>query len=334
MADNIAIPGSDSAALAAASATAGGIGVPAPHRYRAAFEKALPLCKALPVEELLPINVDVQGAVAAGLSTLKRVMHLRDRAQALPEFDIKVFDDLETHTLATGHAHTLYQTASAEPEELRELNEEGMRLRGVLYADAVALATRKLINGERINEMKANVGYQNLAFDLMALAQVLRSNWDKISSKTAITSDDLDRAELIGDRLMNALSDRAIAPAALADVTEQRQRNFTLFVHSYSQVRRAITFLRWDENDLDQLAPSLYAGRGNSNIKKKDDPTSSQPSVPSPPPAAGNAPGASAASSGTTQPGIPAVTDTSAPVVSPKNAPASKDPFLTGRTQG
>jgi len=303
--------------------------VPAPHRYRAAFEKALPLSKALPMEELIPINVDVAGAVSSGLSTLKRVMHLRDRAGALPEFDIKVFDDLETHTLATAHAHTLLLSASAEPEELRELNEEGIRLRGVLYADAVALSTRKLINGERIGEMKANPGYQNLAFDLMSLAQLLRSNWDKIASKTAITLDDLDRAELVGDRLMNAISDRAIAPAALADVSEQRQRNFTLFTNAYDQVRRAITFLRWSENDLDVLAPSLYAGRGNSNIRKKDDPNSPQPGTPGGSPSTGTVTGASPAAP-TTQPGVPAGSPAGSvtPATPSKNAPAPKEPFL------
>ncbi|MET0790729.1 MAG: hypothetical protein ABW061_04350 [Polyangiaceae bacterium] len=326
MSDNNSIPGSSSAAPAA-PATSGTIGVPAPHRYRAAFEKALPLCKELPNDKLLPINVDVAGAVSTGLSTLKRVMHLRDRAGALPEFDIKVFDDLETHTLATGHAHTLYLSASAEPEELRELNEEGLRLRGMLYADAVALSTRKLINGERIGELKANPGFQNLAFDLMGLAQILRSNWDKISSKTAITPDDLDRAELVGDRLMNAISDRAIAPAALADVSAQRQRNFTLFTRAYDQVRRAITFLHWDEGDLDVLAPSLYAGRGNSNIRKKDEQPGPQPTVPGTAPAPGTAPVAGSGS-GSSQPFAPVTEPAAAVPAAAKNVAAPKDPFL------
>ena len=328
MATHITVPAPDSTAPAVTT-TPAAIGVPAPHRYRAAFEKALPLCKALPSEELIAVNIDVEGAVSTGLSTLKRVAHLRDRAGALPEYDLKAFDDLEMHILATAHAHTLFQSASAEPEELRELNDEGVRLRGMLYADAVALATRKLINGDRLVEMKSNVGYQNLAFDLMALAQLLRSNWDKISSRTAIGGEDLDRAELVGDRLMNAISDRAIAPGALAAVSEQRQRNFTLLVNAYDQVRRAITFLNWKEDDVDELAPSLYAGRNNSNIRKKDGQPSPQPGASGAPPSAGSPAAAAAGASPITQPTIPvAVPATSAPVTPSKSAAAPKDPFI------
>lgn len=248
------------------------IGTPAPHRYSVAYEKTLPATEVIPSDELATINVDIAGAVTLALGTLKRVMQFRDRAAALPEFDVASFDELEQHALAMGHAHTLYLGVSAAPEALLELNEEGMKLRGVLYADASALAARKLISGDRIDAMKANVGYQNLAFDLMALAQVLRGSWDKISSKTAVTTDDLDRAELIGDQLMNALSDRAVSPQSVGEVAVQRQRNFTLLARTYDQVRRAVMFLRWEEGDLDTLAPSLYAGRGNSNAKKKDEP--------------------------------------------------------------
>jgi hypothetical protein len=59
---------------------------------------------------------------------------------------------------------------------------------------------------------------------------------------------------------------REQVPAALALVSLQRQRNFTLFASAYDQARRAIIYLRWDEQDVDTIAPSLYAGRN----RKKD----------------------------------------------------------------
>ncbi len=276
---------SSTPSIAPTAATQPTIGAPAPHRYSIAYDNALPASQAIAADELLPINVDVAGAVTLALGTLKRVAQYRDRAAALPEFDVAAFDQLEQHALAMGHAHTLYLVASAAPEALLQLNEEGMSLRNTLYADASALATRKLISGDRIGELKANVGYQNLAFDLMAFAQVLRGSWDKISSKTAVTTDDLDRAELIGDQLVNALSDRAVSPQAVLEVSTQRQRNFTLLARTYDQVRRAVSFLRWQEADADALAPSLYSGRGNSNAKKKEDPKPSGGDAPAPGPA-------------------------------------------------
>jgi hypothetical protein len=239
----------------------------------------MPASKALDVNDLATINIDVTSAIATTVGKLPGILALRDSAQALPGFDATVFDQLETYTLATGHAHTLYMGASSAPEAIVELNERGMNLRNTLYADAVALATRNLISGDRIGELKANIGYKNLAFDLMALAGVLRGSLDKIAGKTAITTEDLDQAELIGDQLVSAVGSREEAPASLADVSTQRQRNFTLFLNAYDQVRRAVTFLRWNEGDLDRIAPSLYSGRGNSNARTKPDPQPAPPPV-------------------------------------------------------
>jgi hypothetical protein len=123
----------------------------------------------------------------------------------------------------------------------------------------------------------------------MALASILRDNWDKVSTKTAITLADLDQAELIGDQLVNAVGLREETPASVAEISLQRQRNFTLFLKAYDEVRRAISFLRWKEDDVERIAPSLYSGRGNSNARKKigdtqpgtDQPVPHPPSVPS-----------------------------------------------------
>jgi hypothetical protein len=243
----------------------------------------MPASKALAATDLITINIDLPSAIATAVGKRPGIMALRDSAKALPGFDISAFDQLETYTLAAGHAHTLYMGASTAPEAIIELNEKGMRLRNTLYADAVALATRNLISGDRIGEFKAKVGYKNLAFDLMALAGVFRGSWDKISGKTAITTDDLDQAELIGDQLVSAVGTREAAPASVAEISIQRQRNFTLFLNAYDQVRRAVGFLRWNEDDADRIAPSLYAGRGNSNARSRPDP---QPVPPPPAPTA------------------------------------------------
>lgn len=270
------------------------VGAPALHRYKEAFARALPASQALSVEELALINIDLPSAIGTTLGKLTGILALRDKAKALPDFDVTAFEQLETYMLATGHAHSLFLGVSTAPEAIFELNEKGLKLRNTLYTDAVALAGRGLIGGDRIAELKANVGYKNLAFDLMALAGILRAGWDKISTKTAITEDDLDQAEFIGDQLMSAVGNREEAPANVAEVALQRQRNFTLFLKAYDQVRRAVGYLRWNEADLDRLAPSLYSGRGNSNARKKDDtqptapgatttpalPTAGQPAVP------------------------------------------------------
>jgi hypothetical protein len=243
---------------------------PASLPYQEAYDRALSASQALNVEDLITINIDVPTAITTAVGALPGMLIYRDQANTLTGFDKTVFDQLETYTLATGHAHTNYMAASAPPEAIIQLNSTGMALRQTLYLDALALAQRGLISGDRIAEFKANIGYKNLAFDLMALAGLLRSNWATISGRTGLLLSELDQADTIGAQLVNAVGAREQAPAAVAEVSLQRQRNFTLFVNAYDQARRAISYLRWDQGDLEQIAPSLYAGRAS---KKKPDET-------------------------------------------------------------
>jgi hypothetical protein len=335
MSDNVNVQGSSTPVAVSAGSVQGSgtpvvapvsnpVGVPVLHRYQEAFDRALPASQALDAKALTIINIDVPSAVTLTVGKLPGIMALRDQAQALPGFDVSAFDQLETYTLAIGQAHSTYMRSSASPEAIVALNEKGMQLRTTLYTDAVALVTRKLLSGDRIKEFKANIGYKNLAFDLMALAGLLRSKWDEISSRTAITTDELDQAELISDQLISAVGTREDVPADVAAVSLQRQRNFTLFLKAYDQVRRAVTFLRWNEDDSDHIAPSLYSGRGNSNARKKSDAA---------PPAAGEpatgAPAATGATATGSQP-LPVAPAEAGPAVDSTAAAHTTTPTVSG----
>jgi len=288
-------------------------------RYRQAFQQALPAAQQLAVKELIPINIDLPTTVTTTLGALPEILALRDRAKALPEFDVQHLDNLETYALAAMHAHGDYIAASAPPEALLALSEQATALRDTLYSDALALSNRGLISGEKLPDMKSVIGYKLLATDLIALSSLLRRSWDKISTKTAVTMNELDRAEILSDQLMSAVGTREQAPAVVAEVIQQRQRMLTLLVKSYDQARRAITFLRWNEDDLETIAPSLYAGR--TGHKKADPGTAAPPTPPTTAPATSNsANGAPATGNGAN--GAPA---TSSPVAVglPGSAPFS-----------
>ncbi len=245
--------------------------------FTEAFERALPAVKALDPAELVTINIDVPSAVTTASGALTEILALRDRiVKELPSFDLKHLDELETYMKATAHAHALYSAASAPPEVIQALNEQGLVLRDLMYSDALALVKRGLMNGDKLGDFKTNVGYKNLAFDLFGLAVLFRASWDKVGSKTALTAAEIDQAQSIGEQLVAAVGAREQAPAIVAEVAQQRQRAFTLFVNSYDQARRAITFLRWNEGDVETIAPSLYAGRGS---RKKAEPEPAAPPV-------------------------------------------------------
>jgi hypothetical protein len=239
--------------------------------YQEAYEQTLPAAQALELEELIAVNIDLPSAITTAVGVLPAVLALRERvAKELPSFDLTHFDQLETYALATAQAHAVYLGASAPPEALLALNEQGVTLRDLLYSDALALSNRGLISGDKLADFKNNVGYKNLAFDLLGLASLLRENWDKIASKTALQLSELDQATAISEQLVRAVGGREQAPIVSAEQAQVRQRTFTLFARAYDQVRRAITFLHWDEDDVDSIAPSLYAGRNTGRRKSAE----------------------------------------------------------------
>ena len=128
---------------------------------------------------------------------------------------------------------------------------------------------------------------------------MMHDNWTAISGKTALQIADIDQAEALAERLITAIGLRDQGPAVLAESAENRQKAFTLFVNTYDQIRRVISYLRWNEGDVDQIAPSLYAGR-NTGRRKSPDPQPTTPATPSVP----TAPSASTPANGAPPVGV------------------------------
>jgi hypothetical protein len=145
---------------------------------------------------------------------------------------------------------------------LQTLNDTATKQREVLFSETTTLAKRGLIDGQRLKDLKGPVGYRNVAFDLLALVAIFRETWNALTGKTGISMEELEKAEVMADELLGAVAERELGQV-VADAADNRQRAFTLFVNAYDQVRRAVLFLRHDEDDADTIIPSLYAGRSN-----------------------------------------------------------------------
>jgi hypothetical protein len=89
---------------------------------------------------------------------------------------------------------------------------------------------------------------------------MFRDKWSVLEGKTLIQPKDLKDAQVLADRLTSAVGEREQTPAQAVEATERRQRAFSLFVKAYDQARRAISYLRWEQGDVDSIAPSLYSG--------------------------------------------------------------------------
>jgi hypothetical protein len=247
-------------------------------RHRAAYAQLIDEIRKVPDSELVLINVDIPTAVTAALGALPEIRALRPRIVAeMSQYDIERFDKVESYALAAWQANTEYAIASAPIESLDALSAEGAQLRRKLFADATAMAERGFIDGHKLKELDGPVGYQNLAVDLSKLAGLLRKSQLLLSGKTPVTLAELDRAEILADRISTAVGLREQGPAAIASTADIRKRAFSLFVSAYDHARRAVHYLRWKEDDADKIAPSLYSGR--TTVKQKAE----TPANPTPP---------------------------------------------------
>lgn len=262
-------------------------------RFRAAFERLLPAIRAVPESEFASINVDVPSSVATALGAWPEVRALRDQiAKDISSFDITLMDNLESYALALGHAQTEYQTATEPSPSLLALANENIKWRTILLNDVTTLISRGLLPESVVSDLKGINGHKNIAFDLFALANVLKKNWDKVSSKTTVTQDELVQAQILADKLVTAVGEREQAPVVAAEAVRDRQGAFTLFINAYDEVRSVICFFRRKEGDADSIIPSLYAGRVVTKKKPVDDnadnppapgpasPTANQPNTP------------------------------------------------------
>lgn len=258
--------------------------------FRSAYEATAAARAALNKELLVQVNLDPREVARSVFSVVTGLGAMRTRLATLPEFDIANVDKLATYANGLGYAQTLYETTAAPQEDLEKYLEEASRRRELLLADAQSLAKHGLIAGSQLDELKGLTGYANVGGDLGILVRVFRGAWDRIASKTPVTIEDLDKAEGLSEYLLRSTVQRAKQPELVAAAAEDRQRAFTLVLRAYDEVRRGITYLRWHEEDVERIAPSLWAGRGTRTDRQKPGDPASPSATPATNPAPAPAP--------------------------------------------
>jgi hypothetical protein len=279
------------------------------------YRRLLSELEGLPQDDVDDVNVDVATAVAMVFGVLPQLSTYRDIiVKQLPGFDINRFDKIEDYTMTLSYTHTLHATATRPVDGLVELNEEGSKLRATLQGDITALIARGFIHPAAIKSYTGLTGYKNVASDLQIQGQILKENWSNVEGKCATTLAEVEHALKVAAHLLRLAGQKEQSPAVVATAADQRKRAFTLFNRAYDDARRAIIFLRWHEDDADEIAPSLYAGR--SGTKKK---ANADESIPAP-----------TASAVQTTTAVPTVTPSNASNTEKTGTSASgNQPFLT-----
>ena len=231
-------------------------------RFREALARVRPEAMALDSNDLAQVSLDIPGAVITARGCIAELQALRARIVAeLPSFDIERFDKIETYAHALTQANGDYLSSSAPPMPIAELTEELKGIRDMLISDVTAAARRGLVDGTPLNELKGTTGAKNIATDIVTLSSLINRNWAKLQGLSALKLEEIERAEQLAESLQGALGTKEQQAAKATEDADMRQRVYTLFVKAYDHARRAVIYLRWDEGDADEIAPSLWAGR-------------------------------------------------------------------------
>lgn len=214
---------------------------------------------ALDPDEVLRVNVDVSRSVSIVLGAEPQIAsYVEQIREELPKHDVSRMARLRTYALAALYANLTSQPP-AKRVEVPALVERGASLKQRLILSAEAFAHAELVDGAQLAQIKTGTGHLDLATDLIALSALFRRSWEQVQGKTLITREDLEEATRIGTALLGALGakDNAAVRAA-PELTERKHRAFTLLVRAYNDARRALMYLRFDMDDVDVIAPSLY----------------------------------------------------------------------------
>jgi hypothetical protein len=234
-----------------------------------AYVRVLPEALNLDGSMLNPITIDVMSVVITTMGVAKKIAPLEEELKKLYLFPSELLARFPDRILALYSAQTRYAFAAVPVAELPELLERATSWRDILAAEAKSLVARAKLNGDLLKELTGVHGYKNVAQDLAGLARIFKSHWSQIEGCSGLKQTDIAEVDKIALRLTGAVAKREQSPEKTAEATDVRLRMFTLVMRDYDEIRRAVQYLRWHDEDAEELAPSLYSGRQNSNLNRK-----------------------------------------------------------------
>jgi len=230
-------------------------------QFHLGFERVEALVRAVPAEDLEPINLEVPSTVATVLGAYPEIVALRPELLGLSTFNVFQIDRLRDFALALGHTHAEFRAAGGTADNVGAQAAECLEIRDRFHADATALAKRGLVDEARVSKLRGGNSYRMIAFDIVGLAAVFLERWPAIAGKTALETTEIEDARRKANQLVAAIGLREQAEPAVSEVSRLRQQAYTLLVRAYNDTRDAIAFVRRAQGDVDKIAPSLYAGR-------------------------------------------------------------------------
>lgn len=236
---------------------------------RLAFDRTASARGAMKPEDAPNYGLDAFHAAGKALAIVPRVAPYRAAMTTLPGFRVAHLDGLEDYARALRFVHTEILRRVQRAKVLPVLAEEGRTLRALMMSYAEALSYKGLFAPELIVRLREGTGYSDLVEDLNVLAQeFLALPATHTGPGSLVTRPEIDRASEIAHQINVAAGNAVDIDLSQAALVDERRKVAGLLLGAHGQIRRAITYLRWDEGDANDLVPSLYiAGPGRPKAK-------------------------------------------------------------------
>lgn len=257
----------DAASTAEPPAVATAPAEPEPKLAAAAYARLADERKALGADRAETPQGDLAAALETARKALPKLVGLRDAiAEALPRHPIAYIDNLEDYILSVRFADQLVAlTGNTESggDRFNEMIDEARLLRKTLLTAAEPLALKGFLEPAKVQAIRSGSGHDDLAADLTELAALYNESWSKVKNKTVVESEEINRASSLGQELQSLLVLRKSDAAKLSpeETRDQQSRAVALLVRAYEENRRAVAYVRWHDNDADQIAPVLFKAK-------------------------------------------------------------------------
>ena len=149
---------------------------------------------------------------------------------------------------------------SAEHDALRTEHE-------LLFNDAISLAGHGLLDRSLVERARSGPSYKSRIDAVLVLIELFRAAWPALDTKTLLTRERLDAIEAEADGMRQRLNLRE-SGADTSDEVDLEKRALASLVHHYEETRRMLAFVRWYQDDADEIAPSLWAHRSRSRSQR------------------------------------------------------------------
>lgn len=211
---------------------------------------------AMDPARIIPINVDLPAAAMTVLTTLAEVRSYQPALNEIFGADkTRCIDRLELVARAALGAHARWSVRPRD-KDMRSLVRKLSKARDVLVAEVRPLILHGVIQPSAVDELVGGQRFDSLCLDVLQLVSIFQGQWVAVRPVSGLDEAYLARAENLADELVLALSERRQPP--LSPEADLRNRAFSLMAHTYDDVRRLITYLRWKKGDQDVIAPSLW----------------------------------------------------------------------------